>query len=689
MIKDKSMIARPLRRAKTSPAPRPPPGPSDNRGGEIEHEKILKANSERYRAIIDTAVDAIIVINRFGQIESFNRAAEEIFGYPAAEVIGENVKLLMPEPDQTRHDGYLAAYRATGERKIIGIGREVAGRRKDGSAVPLELSIAEWRDIDGQKCFTGVMRDVTFRNAQARALKEAIAAAEKARIEAESANHAKTDFLAVMSHELRTPLTSISGFTDLLTRTGKLTRQQRRYVELVRTANAALITIVNDILDFSKVEAGQMELERRAFSSTALIRNSLAIVRVTANAKRLVLDHAVDRGVPEWLIGDHGRVRQVLLNLLDNAVKFTDAGSIFVHVAREPAIDGRERIRISVADTGIGIPAERRHRLFKTFSQADSSVSRRYGGTGLGLAICKRLVELMDGEIGVISEVGKGSTVWFTAYLPHGSRPAKETDLEVRPERAKLGAARILVVDDLDTNREIVEAYLEDTGYHVDTVDSGIEAIQMLGSQHYDLILMDIQMPIMDGAAATRRIRAMPPPIGDIPIIAMTGNVLPQQVKAFLEAGMNDHVGKPIERAKLHNNVRRWLPKEQGLRMRVVSGSPNFDQPRVEEFIGAVGAERAERIAAKFLEDLTKAFPPECGLAEAQRAAHALINSAGQLGLEKLVAACRAVEFVSPEDEDHRIAAMEDVRKEQSTGRQTLMGALLPKLREMVPRPTG
>ena len=196
-------------------------------------------------------------------------------------------------------------------------------------------------------------------------------------------------------------------------------------------------------------------------------------------------------------------------------------------------------------------------------------------------------------------------------------------------------------------------------------------------------------MPIMDGVAATRRIRAMPPPIGDIPIIAMTGNVLPQQVKAFLEAGMNDHVGKPIERAKLHNNIRRWLPKEQGLRMRVVSGSPNFDQPRVEEFIGAVGAERAERIAAKFLEDLTKAFPPECGLAEAQRAAHALINSAGQLGLEKLVAACRAVEFVSPEDEDHRIAAMEDVRKEQSTGRQTLMGALLPKLREMVPRPTG
>jgi len=657
--------------------------------GEFGHRKLLKEYSDRYFAIADVEFDAIIVVDRFDRIQSFNPAAEKIFGFSAAEVIGNDVKLLLLELSEASHDDEIAACRDIGARNVIGKGREVAGRRKDGSTAPLEMSIAEWRDTDGNRWSTCVMRDITQRKLRARESQDATDAAQHARVEAENANRAKTEFLAVMSHEIRTPLTSISGFVDLLTRTGKLTRQQRRYVELVKIANGALLTIVNDILDFSKVEAGQLELERRAFSPAALTHNTLAIARAAVAEKNLLLDYAVDRDVPEWLIGDDARLRQVLLNLLNNAIKFTEAGSIFVNLRKEPATDGRERIRFSVADTGVGIPAEQQHRLFGSFSQADSSISRRHGGTGLGLAICKRLVELMGGEIGVVSEVDKGTTIWFTAQLPRGSKPPLETDSDSTTRGTSPGDARILVVDDLDTNREIVAAYLENIGYHIDTVGSGVEAIQMLGSERYDLVLMDVQMPIMDGVATTKRIRAMPYPIRDIPIIAMTGSVLPQQVRAFLEAGMNDHVGKPIERAKLYNNVRRWLPKPQGLDVQVGVGSPNFDKPRFDEFVSVVGVEKAERIAMRFFDDLTEAFPPECTLVEAHRGAHALINCAGVLGMENFVTACRAVEFVSHGDADHGIAAMEEIRREQSMARQTLMANLLPKLRAMALKPTG
>ncbi len=689
MHKDRSAAAKPRLRASAALASEPTATPRGGATREFENEKLLKENSERYLAIVDTAIDAILVVNRFGQVQSFNRAAEGIFGYSSAEVIGASVGLLIPEADQASRDGVFSAFHRVGERKTAGPVREVEGKRKDGSTVPLELSIAEWRDIDGRPCFTGIMRDVTLRNRQARELQEAIEVAQQARIEAESANLAKTEFLAVMSHEIRTPLTSISGFVDLLTHTGRLTRQQRRYIELVRTANVALLAIVNDILDFSKVEAGQVEIECRAFSLLALIHNTLAIARVAAATKSLHLEYSVDPDVPEWLMGDHARLRQVLLNLLSNAVKFTDVGSIALKVRKERATDGRERIRFSVTDTGIGIPAAQQYRLFKKFSQVDSSVNRRHGGTGLGLAICKRLVELMNGEIGVVSEIGKGSTLWFTADLPPASKPEIEPNSELTPEESDPGDARILVVDDLDTNREIVEAYLEDIGYHIDTVGSGVEAIQALGTERYDLVLMDIRMPFMDGVTATRHIRDMPHPIKDIPIIAMTGNVLPQQVRSYLDAGMNDHIGKPIERAQLYNNVRRWLPKAKGLRVQIGASSPNFDKPKFEELIDVVGVEKAKRIATRFLGDLTEAFKFERTLAEAQQEAHALINCAGVLGLQNLVTACRAIEFVSPDDVEHGLVAMEEVRREQSAARQTLLGRLLPKLREMAVGPTG
>ncbi len=513
---------------------------------------------------MDTAVDAIVVIDHLGIIKAFNRASENIFGYAAAEAIGHNVKMLMPEAYQTKHDGYLASYRETGDRKIIGIGREVVGLRKNGLTISLELSIAEWRDPNGDQCFTGIMRDVTERNFQARQLRDATELAQQARVEAEGANEAKTEFLAVMSHEIRTPLTSISGFMDLLKHTAGLTSEQRRYVDLVQAANTTLLAIVNDILDFSKVEAGQMELELRPFRPSALIEDAMAITSTVAVAKNLSIKSSVDPTVPEWLMGDQTRLRQVLINLLGNAAKFTEKGSITIDVRSQISADGGERVRFSVIDTGIGIAPDRQHRLFKRFSQADSSVSRQHGGTGLGLAICKQLVGLMDGQIGIHSEVGRGSTVWFTASLPAINPPAPKPESAKPREEVVDRKVRILVVDDIAANREIVESYLRDNDYEVASVGSAIDAIRLIQNERFHVILMDIQMPLMDGVTATRCIRALQTAIKDIPIIAMTGNVLPQQVRSFLDAGMNDHVGKPIERAKLYSSVRRWLAKNQG-----------------------------------------------------------------------------------------------------------------------------
>jgi PAS domain S-box-containing protein len=526
-------------------------------------------NADRYRAIMDAAVDAIVIADHLGEIQAFNHAAEDIFGYAADEAIGRNVAFLMPEPEQLGHDGYVAAFRETGIRKIIGVSREVVGLRKDGTTISLDLTITEWRDAAGQQRFTGIMRDVMGRNLQARQLRDATEIAQQARLEAESASRAKTEFLAVMSHEIRTPMTSISGFMDLLTHTDGLNAQQSRYIELVQTANAALLAIVNDILDFSKVEAGRMELERHPFRIAALIEDAIAIVAPNVSAKDLTLRTEIDHNVPEWLMGDESRLRQILLNLLTNAIKFTEQGAIVIYARSEISANGRERIRFSVTDTGIGVGPDLQHRLFKKFSQADSSINRQHGGTGLGLAICKQLVELMDGQIGIHSDVGQGSSFWFTASLPTACAPEGASTQEAQSTSETLLEAavgrkpRILVVDDIETNCEIVEAYLTDNGYEVATVCSAVDAIRILQSERYDIVLMDVQMPGMDGVTATKCIRALPTSNKDIPIIAMTGHVMPQQVQSLLAAGMNDHVGKPIERVKLYRSVRRWIDKDE------------------------------------------------------------------------------------------------------------------------------
>jgi PAS domain S-box-containing protein len=656
----------------------------------VQSSRTLDA--QRLIAIIDGSDDAIISKNLKGEVTSWNRSATRMFGYTAEEMIGRPISILIPA-DLRGEEAQILARLTHGERIDH---FDTVRLAKNGDWVDVSLTVSPLYDASGAIVGASkIARDISNRRKIERSLREAYdalvvanAEAEKSRLAAENANRAKTEFLAVMSHEIRTPLNSIKGFIDLMTTATSLTPQQRRYADLVRAASAALMTVVDDILDFSKVEAGELGLERTQFSLEKLVRETVEIVSASANAKNLSLNLTIDKSSPEWVVGDHSRLRQVLLNLLNNAVKFTDTGTIHVEVRPQTAAGAQGRLYFSVSDTGVGIPDQVQQRLFKRFSQGDSSVSRKYGGTGLGLAICKRLVELMNGEIGVSSELDRGSTFWFDVHLPSASGQAPEA--APRKARDAVGGRgrRILVVDDIDANLEIVEAFLRDRGYLVDCVSSALDAIQLLSSTHFDLILMDVQMPVMDGVTATRRIRALPTPIGDIPIIAMTGNVLPEQVRSFLAAGMNDHVGKPIDRAKLCNNVRRWLSRADGARGGAAERPSNYQATTFEDFVELLGEERTKTIAEKFARELSDAF--NSTFAETQREAHSFINVAGLLGLQGFVAACRkASEFAFSDKPDRCDEMTRDLQRARMLALQAISKRILPRLQRGASPPSS
>ncbi|GLS42323.1 hypothetical protein GCM10007884_03080 [Methylobacterium brachythecii] len=563
------------------------------------------------------------------------------------------------------HTDYVAEYRITGgdsERWMHACGRVLYDA--DDRAIRM----------------VGLSFDVTERKQAEAALQAAMGAAEAARAEAERASEAKSEFLAAMSHEIRTPLNGILGYADLLLEGRRHSREDQRRLELIQGSGAALLTVVNDILDFSKIEAGQFELDPIAFALHALVDNTVSIVRGSALKSPLSLACAIDPTLPAFVLGDASRLRQVLLNLLNNAVKFTPAGSVKLSVTHEGSRlletgETVEAMRFAVTDTGIGIAPEQLERLFKRFSQVDGSISRRFGGSGLGLAICRHLVTMMGGEIGVDSEIGVGSTFWFTLALPRrdsvpdlvpGTLPLFSA---AEPETIEADAdekpVRVLLVEDVKINQELARAVLEIKGYRVDIVEDGADAVATVratadGPNPYDVVLMDVQMPGMDGLTATRLIRQMQGHAGQLPIVAMTANVLPRQIDDLRAAGMDDHVGKPFKRAELYAAIDRWVAHERSRRSgpSAASGAAGarlreaiLDEETFSSIKERMGADRIQSLLLLLEEELQARFAAmevdrvdAVDRAQLAHDAHAMVSAAGILGFVGLSRLCREVE---------------------------------------------
>ena len=539
-------------------------------------ETRLRSSEALYRLLAENTSELILLGHDDGRRSYVSPAVDRLLGFTVAEFTAMRLR------DYVHPDDLKGLYAATSRLSAdeMEVSTTYRSRHKTRGWIWVEGVFRRVANARGDEpTIVATFRDVGERLEQADALERAKELAETARAEAERASAAKTDFLASMSHEIRTPLTGVLGYTELLLDDVDLNGAQRKNVERIQNAGTALLTVVNDILDFSKIEAGQIDLEIAPFRLEILMDNAVSIVCSAAERKGLPIVVKIDPAMQRHLVGDQDRLRQVLLNLLNNAIKFTPSGGIAVEVSAESRIDNVIRTRFSVTDTGIGIPMDKRAHLFERFSQVDGSIARRFGGTGLGLAISKSLVTLMGGDIVVESVPSGGSEFSFTVPLSEALAPMIEPSQPVAFAAAE--GRSILLVDDLEINRDLGRAMLEAGGHTVDFACDGAEAIMAVQSKRYDLVFMDVQMPGMDGMTATARIRSLTGDVSRVPIIAMTANVLPDQIVQCRKAGMDDHVGKPVKKQTLHAVVERYkisgspldIQSQDAVRRRSLSGN--------------------------------------------------------------------------------------------------------------------
>ncbi|HET8747164.1 MAG TPA: ATP-binding protein, partial [Ramlibacter sp.] len=476
------------------------------------------------------------------------------------------------------------------------------------------------------------------------------------------AGEARTEFLAAMSHEIRTPMTGVLGMMDLLA-TELLAPRQQRYVDAMRSSGRHLLSVINDILDFTRIESGRLELEEVDFQLHNVLEEVRSLAHPLAVERGLALN--LETGLPpgEVVRGDPLRLRQVLLNLVSNAIKFTDRGSVTLAVARAPQADGTQRFAFEVRDTGVGIPADKIAHLFTAFTQADRSISRRYGGSGLGLAISKRLVEAMGGDIGVTSVPQQGSI--FRVEVPLKPGDARRLPAEKHAASQAVAMLRILVAEDVEINRELLRTALERAGHRVAFAADGAEAVAAVQRQPFDLVLMDVQMPVMDGVEATRRIRGLPSPAGQVPIIGLTANVMARERELYLGAGMDDCLPKPIDWDQLHAALARIAgaavdaPGPEAASATAPAASP----PLLDEQTLAVLRRMAsEQELAELMEAGMGGYEEACAAIEQEgasaetiaRQAHKLKGSAGTLGLAAIGALAVRLEAAALEGRAER-----------------------------------
>lgn len=599
----------------------------------------------RLQAIISTSLDGILVVNKAGVVLDYNGAAEGIFGYTREEALGADMAdLIIPDHLRDAHYKGMARYRETSIKHVVGSGlHKLEAKRNDGSIFPVELSINSAESEEGE-IFISFLRDISQRVESEQELVEA-------RDKALAGEKAKADLLAVMSHEMRTPLNGVLGSLQLLADTN-LDKQQEKYVDVMDISGKMLLEHVNNVLDISRVDAGKAVVAEQEFSLVELLDETVESLKGQAEGRGNSLE-VVRLGTHiDRVIGDQTRLRQILFNLLGNAIKFTEHGKVSIEV---DANTHNELVEFRIIDSGIGIAEDDLDRIFSDFVTLDASYQREVEGTGLGLGIVKRLVELLGGEIGVESVPGEGSVFWFDLPLPRVAERIASRPISINaPEEPLRHPSKVLIVEDNEINRMVAREMLMQLDCDVSEATDGQEGVQMAEAEKFDLILMDISMPKIDGTVAAKMIKEGSGPNVKTAIVALTAHALPEDVARFKAAGMSDVITKPLSSGRLSAVLTQnmWIEVSE----------PSADALVKDEMVRTFGIEKAEELERRAFSQLSEGFDELESLIvndmphdDVSALAHKLVGTASMFGLTDIREDLVSIENSNPDGNRDRL----------------------------------
>ena len=604
--------------------------------------------SQRMNIVTSTSLDAVIVVDINGHILDFNSAAEQIFGYDADYAKKHDLaELIIPEQYRALHEAGMQRMRDSGDKRVVGTGRiTLEAQRANGEIFPVEFAIQSAKTDDGE-IFVSFLRDISSRVAEANEL-------VKARDSALAGEKAKTDFLATMSHEIRTPLNGLLGNLTLINDT-KLSAKQLRYIKNMETSGKLLMSHISDVLDITKYDAGKLQLRPTAVNLNSLLQDIVNSQSGAATANNTTLKWGWTGDSVNWIFADQDRIQHILMNVVGNAVKFTRDGKVWVEAQVIGDLKASPEIEITVHDTGIGMSPDLKAKIFDDFLTGDASYDRDVGGTGLGLGIALRFANALGGTIDVESEEGVGSSFAIRFPIEPTRAPVKPSQHHVK--LSEKHNSHILLVEDNEINRVVAREMLTAAGHQVSEAHNGKIAVEMAQDQTFDLILMDISMPVMDGRAATRAIRSLDGPSATTPIVALTANAMAEEQEAFIKDGMNDILTKPLSRDRLLDALAHYTeaPMIETAKPVVVSASL-VDQTHLQELKDTLGEDVLAQLVGRFTEEVDETVTyltnsADRPLEEIAQRAHKIAGSAATLGTVDLRAALVAVEVAAKQDD--------------------------------------